>query len=551
MKKFVTTERMLDVVGVFLTAVLPLLIFLKHSDYSLHAPETLIIFGLILIFALVCGLLMIPGGTPARIIIFAWLAVLIVDVQTDWITTLGLRLLLNSIFFGVLFWFLRRRLTRLVVIMVGLMVLVTVLLPGEETVIKTGEPGPRAGDNPDLPFVLHLVLDEHIGVEGIPIEFDPEGEAAAELRDFYLDQSFAVYGRAYSRYYSTCESLTNMLNFASVGVPAHFLGGVSKPGIIFENNPWFDLLHDQGYRIHVMECDYLRFFDPGETGVNPYGDTRIAYTGTLKPVETANLTLSQKIPFILSTYFTRSYFLKFVGSAYTDLSFSNLGGTMGLPRWDLHGNYPGPLATLQAMDLFTDQLCQAGPGQAFFAHILLPHSPYGLDRDCHPELQPGKWLSSGDKWLVSRTNTPESRALRYSVYLDQMFCLQSHLDAMFQILKDKGLWERAIVIIHGDHGSRICLWPPIPSMKDKLAPSDYLDCFSTLFAVKGPDIEKGYHRQLLPLDHLFGRLFRDGLPPDDPELENNPWVYLQDMKIRMEKQPMPKFAHGGILEGAP
>jgi hypothetical protein len=62
LKKFVTTERMLDVAGVFLIAVLPLLIFLKHSDYSLHAPEILVIFGLILIFALVCGLLMIPGG---------------------------------------------------------------------------------------------------------------------------------------------------------------------------------------------------------------------------------------------------------------------------------------------------------------------------------------------------------------------------------------------------------------------------------------------------------------------------------------------------------
>ncbi len=247
MNKFVTSERILDVVGVFLIAILPLLIFLKHSDYSLHVPEILVIFGLILVFALICGLLMIPGGVAARIIIFALLAVLIVDVQTDWITTLGLRLLLNLIFFVVLFWFLRRRLTRLVVIAGGLMVLVTVVLPGEGFVTKTGEPGPRAGDNPDLPFVLHLVLDEQIGVEGIPVDFDPEGEAAAELRDFYLDQSFAVYGRAYSRYYNTRESLTNMMNFASVGIPAHFLGGVSEQGIVFEDNAWFEMLYEQGY----------------------------------------------------------------------------------------------------------------------------------------------------------------------------------------------------------------------------------------------------------------------------------------------------------------
>jgi len=142
LKKFVTTERMLDVAGVFLVAVFPL-----------------VIFGLILVFALVCGLLMIFGRTPARIIILACLAVLVVDIQTDWITTLGLRLLLNSIFFGVLFWFLRRHLSRLIVIVVGLMVLATAVLPGEERVTKAGEPAPRAGDNPDLPFVLHLIID--------------------------------------------------------------------------------------------------------------------------------------------------------------------------------------------------------------------------------------------------------------------------------------------------------------------------------------------------------------------------------------------------------
>jgi hypothetical protein len=552
MKKFVTRERMLDVVGVFLIAVLPLLIFLKHNGYPLYAPEILVIFSLVGFFALVCGLLIFLGESLARILIYAWLAVLIVDVQTDWITTLGLRLLLNSVFFGVLFWFIRRRLTRLVVLVVGLMVLVTAVMPGEKRLTRTGEPASRADDNPDLPFVLHLILDEQIGIEGIPLEFDPEGKVAAELREFYLDQSFAVFGRAYSRYTSTRESVSNMLNFASAGVPGHFLGGVFKQGVLLENNLWFDLLHEQGYRIHMLESSYMRFFDPGENGVNPYGDTRLSFTtSTIKPIENADLTVSQKIPFILSTYFTRSYFLKLAGGTYSSLSYSNLGGSLGLPRWDLHGNYPGALAALQVMDIFKEQLHQAGPGQAFFAHILLPHSPYGFDRDGRMELQPGKWLYSHDYSLAPRNNTPEGRSVRYPLYLDQMIFLQSRLDDMFQILKDKGLWERAVVIIHGDHGSRISLWPPIPSLKDVAVATDYMDSYSTLFAVKGPGIKEGYNRQLLPIDSLFGRLLRDGTPPGDPELESNPWVYLQDMDKLMVKQPMPTFAHGRILEGTP
>ena len=552
-KQIITSLRLRDIAGVFLVAVLPLIIFLKHSGYSLYAPEILVILSLVLGFAGVCGLVMAVGRAPARVIIFTWLAVLVVDVQTDWITTLGLRLLLNLVLFGALFWLLRRHLTRLMVVAGGLMVLVTAVMPGETRVIRDGEPGPRAGDNRDLPFVLHLILDEQGGVEGIPLEFDPQREAADRLRDFYVNQSFAVYGRAYSRYGNTRESITNMMNFSASDSAGHFLGEDFRRGDVFENNPWFDLLHDQGYRIHVLESDYMAFFDPGSggsEGSHPFGDTRLTYaTSTIKPIENADLTVSQKIPFILSTYFTRSYFLKMAGAAYSDMAFSDGGARLGIPRWDLHGNYPGALATMQVLDIFEEQLGQAGPGQAFFAHVLLPHSPYGFDRDCRMELQPGRWLLSSDKSIPPRLNTPESRALRYPLYLDQMFCLQSRLDSMFQVLKDKGLWEEALIIIHGDHGTRISLWPPIPDRKADLSATDYMDYFSTLFAVKGSGIRGGYHRQLLPLDYLFTRIFRDGLPPGDPDLEDHPHVFLQDMDKLMEKQSMPPFAHGRPLSG--
>ena len=552
MKNILSIQLLLDITGVFLAAVLPLIIFLKHSGYALLVPEILVIFSLVLGFALICGLLVFFGRTPARIIILTSIAVLIVDIQTDWITTLGLRLLLNIIFFGTMFWLLRRHLTRLVVVMVGLMVLVTAVMPGEKWVTRVGEPGPREGDNGDLPFVLHLVLDEQGGVEGIPAEFDRGAEAADKLRDFYVDQSFAVYGRAYSRYGSTRESMSNMLNFASSDQPGHFLEGTFQRGMLLENNSWFDLLHDLGYRIHVLETDYLRFFDPGPEDSSPYGDTRLSYaTSTIMPIQKADLRVSQKIPFILSTYFTRSYFLKKAGAAYTKLAFSDVGGKLGIPGWDLNGNYPGALATMQILDIFEDQLGQASPGQAYFAHIMLPHSPYGFDRDCRMELRPGNWLFNKDKDIPPRINTPDSRALRYPLYLDQMFCLQSRLDSMFQVLKDKGLWEKALIIIHGDHGPRISLWPPVPASKDKLTATDYMDYFSTLFVIKGSGIESGYNRRILPLDHLFTRLVRDGLPPGDHELEVHPYVYLQDMGKLMIKQPMPPFAHGRPLEDAP
>ena len=540
---------MFDVAGVFLAAVLPILIFLKHSDYSLHSPEILALFALILVFALVCGLVMIPGRNPARVFIFTFLALLVVDVQTDWITTVGLRLLLNTIFFGVLFWLLRRYLSRLIVVIIGMMVLVTAVLPGYEGVENVGDPTSRPDDDSDLPFVLHLILDEQIGIEGIPAEFDPEGEIAAEVRDFYLDNSFSVFGRAYSRYGSTAESIPNMLNFACAGEPDHFLDEAFEAGILLRQNAWFDLLHQQGYRIHVLESSHMRFFDPGDDDANPYGDSRIFYDAhSLKPLEMAELPVSRKIPFILNSYFSLSYFLKNFSTAYTGLSSSGLGKAMALPYWEMTGAHPLHIATMQAMDTFEDQLRNAGPGQAFFAHILLPHSPYGYHRDCQMEMDSSKWLLHANRQLGNRINTPESRALKYSLYLDQMFCLQSRIETMFQILEENGLWEKAIIIVHGDHGSRISEWPAAPVTRDQVGPADFLDVFSTIFAVRGPGIQGEYHEDMLPIDHLFSRLIRDRLPWQDADLKNEPWVYMEGAEKFFEKRPMPRFSHGRILE---
>ena len=72
----------------------------------------------------------------------------------------------------------------------------------------------------------------------------------------------------------------------------------------------------------------------------------------------------------------------------------------------------------------------------------------------------------------------------------------------------------------------------------------------SIFAIKSPNIEPGYHRQILPIDHLFTRLIRDGVSPDDPDLEANPFVFLQKKDLT-EKRAMPPFAHGRVEAASP
>lgn len=531
--------------GIFLIAILPLLIYLKKMDYSLRTPEVLIIASVILAISLLLRLVLIPGKTPAYVAALTVVSVLVVDIQTDWITTLGLRLLLSTIFFCALFWFTRKHLHSLVTIVVGAMVLVTAVLPGEKSAGSIGEPAVRVSDRADLPFVLHLILDEHIGIEGIPAEFDPQRDIAASIRDFYLERSFTVYGRAYSQYSRTRDSISNFMNFDSAANLDAYLDKNHERGMLLANNGWFDLLHDQGYRIHVLESDYLKFFDPETTKNNPSLDTRDSYnTLSIKPIQYAQISAWQKIPFILSIYLKLSWILQPLITDYPELAFSELGQKMHLPQWDLQGHYPVNLASYQALDAFTKQLSHAGPGQAFFAHIQLPHYPYGLDRDCQMELQPSYWYECYNRDVLPQYNTVESRALRYPRYLDQIVCLMSRLDEMFQVLMDKGLWDDAIVIIHGDHGSRISIWPPNTTTKEKMVPADYMDFFSTLFVIKAPGVAAGYNSRMLPIDHLFTRVMRDGIAPGDSLLEAKPSIYLENGKKSLVKQAMPNFAAG-------
>ncbi len=403
-----------DILGIFLVAAIPLVNYLKNAEYSLISPEILIIYGLILILAVIFAYLMIPGGTSVRVFIYGALAVLVVDVQTDWITTIGLRLLLNSLFFGGLFWILRRRLTSFVLVVAGAVLLSILVTPGGDRLVRTGEPGPLPGDDPDLPFILHLILDEHIGIEGIPAEFDPQGRYSTRLRDFYLDQDFAVYGRAYSRYLATQESVPNLLNFSSSGEPGYFFDGGFRKNVLLENNAWFDLLHDRGYRIHVMETSFMRFFDPGDQGSNPYCDTRLHYyMYSLKPIERMDVHPGKKVAYLLGGFYKESYFLSRIQGVYSDIQSSRMGSGL-LPSLDINVPYPGQKTALDAMGILEEQLQGAGPGQVFFGHVLLPHSPYGLGPDCGLEPQTDNWLSNYDRELTPRFNSPAGRALRYN-----------------------------------------------------------------------------------------------------------------------------------------
>ena len=155
---------------------LPLVIFFRHNDYSLLRPEVAACFAWVAAAGLIWGLMMWLGRTAGRVIVTTFLLLMLVDVQTGWLTVIGLRLGLNLLGLGLVCWFLRRRLSSVVVVLFGAMMLATLFQAPGQMVRQRGEyPGPG---HSELPFVLHVIMDEYAAPEALDRNFDTDGEVA-------------------------------------------------------------------------------------------------------------------------------------------------------------------------------------------------------------------------------------------------------------------------------------------------------------------------------------------------------------------------------------
>lgn len=148
----------------------------------------------------------------------------------------------------------------------------------------------------------------------------------------------------------------------------------------------------------------------------------------------------------------------------------------------------------------------------------------------------------------------DTRAVLYAHYFEQVRCLHRALGQFFTSQQERGLLDEATIIVHGDHGPRITLPLPTPSMVDALSELDLIDHYSVLFAVRSPSLRPGSDSSFRPLQGLFTELllerplseehpgiFLDAPTPydDDPENGEFPWI------------PMPAFGAAMSQQGSP
>jgi len=177
----------------------------------------------------------------------------------------------------------------------------------------------------------------------------------------------------------------------------------------------------------------------------------------------------------------------------------------------------------------------AKPGEVYFAHLLAPHFPYITDRDCTVK----RW----DDWITHRS-FPDTWAARHHGYFDQLICVTSKMEQVLEALRKSPAGPDSIVIVHGDHGSRITREDPVAEeIGQQFDDDDLISSYSTLFAIRAAGSEPGYVQSRIPVAQLLAEAARAGFSEPHPDAAPplGPSVMLEDSDWRpVRRHPLPE-----------
>jgi hypothetical protein len=186
-----------------------------------------------------------------------------------------------------------------------------------------------------------------------------------------------------------------------------------------------------------------------------------------------------------------------------------------------HRSWTSSLVAAHTFDAVIADLATAQPGDAYFAHILLPHWPFSFEADCR--------LKSPSNWL-DETAELVPLAERQAAYADQVRCTFGKFQQALDALRASPAGGKSIVVVHGDHGSRIVDVGVRVENSDLFSDEDVIASYSTLFAVRAPELDAGYDRRRIPIHTLLSSFLKSGLTTIEGPMDGDQrhWIVMED-----------------------
>ena len=499
----------------------PLLHQLRSHGYPVARAEVLAIAAVVLGVGIAIGFVLHRGSLALRGALMVMLIVVACDLYVSGGTLDWIGIAVAAALAAVLL--LRTHITT-IAFTVSLALLASSLLPPVDPVEASTTSSSVVPGNPALPPVFHFVLDEHGGVEGLA------GDTAlvTEMTAWYARRGFRLFPKAYSPYVDTHNAIPNLLNLtASATDGSHLQYTPGAPPSLYRN-AYFDRMRAQGYGLRVYQSDFLDFCGADTAVVIScftYPANSISYAaGMTLPVTAHAGMLANHILMNQSWLFDRA-----VMQYQRDIRPTLAAMGAPAPARDWRGNRVTP-SVPEILARVERDVARGAGGTVYFAHLLMPHYPYQYDASCAVHESSGERLDRSDPGApAGMDNTPASRARRLTLYGEQVRCLMRQLDGFFARLDTLGVYASAVIVLNGDHGSRISIRSPKgDSTAVHLTRQDMLDGYSTLLAVKAPGVLPAPDTATVGIGEALSALVTSGFQSAVPAstLRPAPVVYL-------------------------
>jgi hypothetical protein len=512
--------------------------YIMYSGYTRIFPDIfLVIICLCVIAAILTGLLRIPSSI-FRVVIFAILiTVVLSDALFEFgISDISIKLIamVATLVVAIGLVFFLRAHTNKVLISAFLAILFSTLVIGAFDKGEVSLPNKASvqGSAGRAPITVHLILDEHLGLAGMTSRV-PGGDAIRrEIQQFYARFGFRVFSHAYSQYFETWTSLAGAMNFDASDQASAYLTR-KRFGYSLDRNAYLKSYSDLGYNINIYQSNYIDFCAGEEAQKYRCTNYKI---DNIDREEIAPLPVLERVRLLLDMYYSSVSIVKI--TTLVEPHFNKWLERKGIdfPRPDFWHGRVGPLAAMPSFEQLITDVTGARDRSMFFAHLLVPHYPYVYGATCRARSPISSWELRSPN---TGPNAEDTRRKRHVEYFNQIRCTVQMLERLFEAMQHDGTFDAATIIVHGDHGSRIGLLEPSAANLPAMSIDDYLDGYSTLFAIKAPGVSPGIDGRMLPLPNLMSYAMPQGAPR--PRKLPQATAYAVDGNNGHIEFPLPEF----------